>query len=267
MPHDRPPPLPDGPVPRRRPRPLRASRPRSRCARAARRCAAATRRRSRAEARAELEARRRRGARARRRASTLLAGARTVVKSPGVPAGGAGGRARRASAGSPCVGELEIAWRLLPNDVRRRHGLERQDDDGRARSATSTGRPGCRGGRRQRRHGAVARSPGRSTPDAVVVCEASSFQLEDTLAFAPDAAVLLNVAAGPPRPPRHASTPTARRSCGSSPARPTRRSPSRRSALGVEDLGGCARRVCFGDGGRARSWPTGPGSCGGPRSR
>src|SRR5439155_7847333 len=30
-------------------------------------------------------------------------------------------------------------------------------------------------------------------PDAVVVCEASSFQLEDTAAFAPDAALLLNV--------------------------------------------------------------------------
>jgi UDP-N-acetylmuramoylalanine--D-glutamate ligase len=35
---------------------------------------------------------------------------------------------------------------------------------------------------------------GSLEPGATVVCEASSFQLEDTLAFAPDAAVLLNLA-------------------------------------------------------------------------
>ena len=35
---------------------------------------------------------------------------------------------------------------------------------------------------------------GSLRPDAVVVCEASSFQLEDAEAFAPDAAVLLNLA-------------------------------------------------------------------------
>ena len=36
--------------------------------------------------------------------------------------------------------------------------------------------------------------------------------------------------------------------------------------LGVEDLGGCARRVCFGAGAGASS-PTAPGRCGGPTSR
>jgi UDP-N-acetylmuramoylalanine--D-glutamate ligase len=36
---------------------------------------------------------------------------------------------------------------------------------------------------------------GRLSPDATLVCEASSFQLEDTEAFAPEAAVLLNLAA------------------------------------------------------------------------
>jgi UDP-N-acetylmuramoylalanine--D-glutamate ligase len=35
---------------------------------------------------------------------------------------------------------------------------------------------------------------GTLDPAAVIVCEASSFQLEDTVAFAPDAAVLLNLA-------------------------------------------------------------------------
>ena len=59
------------------------------------------------------------------------------------------------------------------------------------------------------------------------------------------------------------SRPTARPSCGSSPTRATTTSPSRRSGLGVEDLGGCARRVCFGDGPAGRARPTAPGSCGG----
>jgi UDP-N-acetylmuramoylalanine--D-glutamate ligase len=41
---------------------------------------------------------------------------------------------------------------------------------------------------------AVTSLAGEVDPDAVVVCEASSFQLEDTVAFVPEAAVLLNVA-------------------------------------------------------------------------
>jgi UDP-N-acetylmuramoylalanine--D-glutamate ligase len=44
---------------------------------------------------------------------------------------------------------------------------------------------------------------GALEPAATVVCEASSFQLEDTLAFAPDAAVLLNLA--PDHLDRHGS--------------------------------------------------------------
>ena len=41
---------------------------------------------------------------------------------------------------------------------------------------------------------ALASLPGTLEPGAVIVCEASSFQLEDTEAFAPEAAVLLNLA-------------------------------------------------------------------------
>jgi len=41
---------------------------------------------------------------------------------------------------------------------------------------------------------ALTTLPGVLAPEAVVVCEASSFQLEDTEAFAPEAAVLLNLA-------------------------------------------------------------------------
>ena len=80
------------------------------------------------------------------------------------------------------------------------------------------------------------------------MCEVSSFQLEDTLAFAPEAAVLLNLTPGPPRPARHVRGVSERRSSRSSRARATTTSRSRRCGLGVEDLGGCARRVCFGEG-------------------
>jgi UDP-N-acetylmuramoylalanine--D-glutamate ligase len=44
---------------------------------------------------------------------------------------------------------------------------------------------------------------GETDPDVTIVCEASSFQLEDTLAFAPEAAVLLNIA--PDHLDRHAT--------------------------------------------------------------
>ena len=40
----------------------------------------------------------------------------------------------------------------------------------------------------------LARWPARSPADATVVCECSSFQLEDSEAFAPECAVLLNLA-------------------------------------------------------------------------
>src|SRR5204862_7951519 len=41
---------------------------------------------------------------------------------------------------------------------------------------------------------AVSGLAGEVAEDAVVVCEASSFQLEDTVHFAPEAAVLINLA-------------------------------------------------------------------------
>ena len=68
---------------------------------------------------------------------------------------------------------------------------------------------------------ALTTLPGTIDRSAVVVCEASSFQLEDTEAFAPDAAVLLNLAEDHLDRYRDASTPTARRS--SRPSRASRR--------------------------------------------
>jgi hypothetical protein len=63
------------------------------------------------------------GARGERAAGSTAAGRRPrrarararVVKSPGVPAAGAGDRAARASA-APGAGEVELAWRLIPNE-------------------------------------------------------------------------------------------------------------------------------------------------------
>ena len=91
------------------------------------------------------------------------------------------------------LGELELGWRLLPNDV-----IAITGSNGKTTTTELVGHDPPRGrdprrGRGQRRHGADdARRHAR--PRAVVVCEASSFQLEDTVAFAPDAAVLLNLA-------------------------------------------------------------------------
>jgi UDP-N-acetylmuramoylalanine--D-glutamate ligase len=79
-----------------------------------------------------------------------------------------------------------------------------------------------------------------------VVCEASSFQLEDTEAFAPEAAVLLNLDSD--HLDRHGSLEAyhaaklrifANQGNDDVAVAP--------EGLGVEDLGGCARRVCFGD--------------------
>ena len=57
-----------------------------------------------------------------------------VVKSPGVP-NEAPVIVEARERGLTVLGELELAWRLLPNRIRRRHGHERQDHDhGAARS-------------------------------------------------------------------------------------------------------------------------------------
>ena len=84
-------------------------------------------------------------------------------------------------------------------------------------------------------------------PDTTVVCEASSFQLEDTTAFAPEAAALLNLA--PDHLDRHSTYEDyvaaklkifANQGNDDIAVAP--------ADLGIEDLGGCARRVLFGVG-------------------
>ena len=116
---------------------------------------------------------------------------RTVVKSPGIRPSVELIRSAR-ERGLEVVGELEIAWRLIPNEfiavtgtngktttteligaIHRAAGVE-------VAVAGNIGTP-------------LSSLAGKLSPDAVVVCECSSFQLADSQAFAPECAVLLNL--------------------------------------------------------------------------
>ena len=128
-----------------------------------------------------------------------LARVRCVVKSPGVPAGAPPIVAAR-ERGIPVIGELELAWRLLPNEF-----VAVTATNGKTTTVELIGEMYRQAGAGVVVAGNVGRALSRlATPpphgeaplDAAVtvVCEASSFQLEDTTLFAPRAAVLLNVA-------------------------------------------------------------------------
>jgi UDP-N-acetylmuramoylalanine--D-glutamate ligase len=121
----------------------------------------------------------------------LLADVRVVVKSPGVPGDAAviaGARER----GLTVLGELELAWRLLGNEF-----IAVTGTNGKTTTVELIGHIHREAGRPVAVAGnvgtALSSLVGTLEPDATIVCEASSFQLEDTLAFAPEAAVLLNV--------------------------------------------------------------------------
>ncbi len=115
-----------------------------------------------------------------------------VVKSPGVPAQAPAVAAAR-ERGMPVFGELELAWRLLDNDF-----VVVTGTNGKTTTVELIGHiHRCAG-----LPVAVAGNVGTALSSligsldarATVVCEASSFQLEDTIEFAPEAAVLLNLA-------------------------------------------------------------------------
>ncbi len=124
---------------------------------------------------------------------------RCVVKSPGVAATEpliAAARER----GIVVLGELELAWRLLPNEFVAVTGTNGKTTTAELIGAIhrASGLPVVVAGNVGRALSLYAAPPPRGEgpidPSTTVVCEASSFQLEDTIAFAPDAAVLLNVA-------------------------------------------------------------------------
>ncbi len=114
-----------------------------------------------------------------------------VVKSPGVPNEAAVIAAAR-ERGVPVLGELELAWRLLPNrfvavtgtngktTTTELLGAIWREADLPVALAGNVGTP-------------LAALVGEVDPPTTIVCEVSSFQAEDSEAFAPDTAVLLNV--------------------------------------------------------------------------
>jgi UDP-N-acetylmuramoylalanine--D-glutamate ligase len=91
------------------------------------------------------------------------------------------------------IGELELAWRLLPNRFVGVTGT-----NGKTTVSELLGEVWRRGGVPVAVAGNVgtplASLVGSADPGATVICECSSFQLEDTEAFAPECGVLLNVA-------------------------------------------------------------------------
>ena len=121
----------------------------------------------------------------------LLDRARTVVKSPGVPQEAPVVAAAR-ERGIEVTGELELAWRLLPNRFAAVTGT-----NGKTTTTELLGAIAREAGLEVAVAGNVgtplASHVGQLARDAVVVCECSSFQLEDSSAFAPEAALLLNL--------------------------------------------------------------------------
>jgi UDP-N-acetylmuramoylalanine--D-glutamate ligase len=118
-------------------------------------------------------------------------GIRTVVKSPGVPNDAPVVVAAR-ERGIEVVGELELAWRLLPNRFVAVTGTNGKTTTVELLGAIwrAAGLPVAVAGNVGT---PLASLVGLLDPAATVICEASSFQLEDTVAFAPEVAVMLNV--------------------------------------------------------------------------
>jgi UDP-N-acetylmuramoylalanine--D-glutamate ligase len=175
----------------------------------------------------------------------LLERVRAVVKSPGVPQSAPVVAAAR-ERGIPVLGELELAWRCVPNAV-----IAVTGTNGKTTTTEllghlhrTAGVPVDVVGNVGTAYSSLALQ--EHDADAVVVCECSSFQLEDTLAFAPECAVLLNLESD--HLDRHGTLESyhqaklkvfAHQGNDDVAVAP--------EGLGVVDLGGCARRVCVGD--------------------
>jgi UDP-N-acetylmuramoylalanine--D-glutamate ligase len=175
----------------------------------------------------------------------VAARAGTLIKSPGVPQNAPAVVAARAR-GIPVLGELELAWRLVGNEFVAVTGT-----NGKTTTTEWIGHVH----RTAALPVAVVGNVGTAattladaiSPETTVVCEASSFQLEDTVAFAPEAAALLNLA--PDHLDRHPTFDDyvaaklkifANQGNDDIAVAP--------ADLGIADLGGCARRVLFGAG-------------------
>jgi UDP-N-acetylmuramoylalanine--D-glutamate ligase len=122
----------------------------------------------------------------------LLDEVRTVVKSPGVPQSAPVVAAAR-ERGLEVTGELELAWRAIPNRFTAVTGTNGKTTTTEliGHIHRSAGRPVAVAGNVGTPLAALA---GSLESEAMVVCECSSFQLEDAQAFAPELAVFLNIA-------------------------------------------------------------------------
>jgi UDP-N-acetylmuramoylalanine--D-glutamate ligase len=178
----------------------------------------------------------------------LAARARTLIKSPGVPQDAPAIGAAR-DRGIPVLGEIELAWRLIPNEFVAVTGT-----NGKTTTTEWIGHVHREAGLPVAVAGNVGTAAtsltldGGLAADVTVVCEASSFQLEDTLAFSPEAAVLLNLS--PDHLDRHGTyadyVAAKLRIFANQGNYDVAVAPA--VLEGVDDLGGCARRVTFGRG-------------------
>jgi UDP-N-acetylmuramoylalanine--D-glutamate ligase len=173
----------------------------------------------------------------------LLQRARAVIKSPGVPAE-APVIAAAYERGLPVIGELELAWRMLPNEF-----IAVTGTNGKTTTVELIGQIHREAGMPVAVAGnvgtAVSSLVGIVGAETTIVCEVSSFQLEDTVDFAPEAAVLLNIS--PDHLDRHHTFEAYQRAKLLLFARQGNDDVAVAPLdLGVEDLGGCARRVRFG---------------------
>jgi UDP-N-acetylmuramoylalanine--D-glutamate ligase len=175
----------------------------------------------------------------------LLPRVRCVVKSPGVPAEAPVIAAAREH-GTPVIGELEAAWRMLPNRFVAVTGT-----NGKTTVAELIGHIHRRAALPVAVAGNVgtplASLAGELDEGATVVAEASSFQLEDSEAFAPECAVFLNFS--PDHLDRHASLEdylaAKLRIFAKQANEDIAVFDADEPALAGRDLGGCARRIAY----------------------
>ncbi len=175
----------------------------------------------------------------------LLAGVRTVVKSPGVPRE-APVVAAALAGGLQVIGEVELGWRLLEHEF-----IALTGSNGKTTTVELIGHIHRTAGLPVVVAGNVGISlaslAGTLEPGTVVVCEVSSFQLEDVVAFAPEAAVLLNLAED--HLDRHGTFAAYRAAKLAVFAhQPPGTLAVVPAGLALDDAGGAAERIAFGDG-------------------
>jgi UDP-N-acetylmuramoylalanine--D-glutamate ligase len=168
-----------------------------------------------------------------------------LVKSPGVPREAAVVRAAL-ERGIEVVGELELAWRAIPNRFVAVTGTNGKTTtvEWLGHVYRTAGEPVAVAGNVGTPLSSLA---GEIDPGATVICEASSFQLEDSVAFAPECAVFLNLA--PDHLDRHAGLDAylaaKLRIFANQGNDDVAVYNADDPALAGVDLGGCARRVAF----------------------